>query len=337
MTPDVPTSWFPWLCRCRMIASKGEVGEAQAWADAVGAPDRVKRILKSPIGAGQTGNYEWAGAFAGDYRTVITAFVDGLRTRSIFFRLMDGGITRVPMRKRVGLMTSGASGWIVGEGQPTPLTKLQLANQLLEPVRAAALMVTTDELVRDVSAAGQTLFARELRGAVADVVDARFFDILGSVSTDVAIQSAGNDEDAIRLDLQAALLAVTTSGNSALFWVMSPDVAKRASTFTEIFPAMSAQGGEMVNLPALVTNVLSAGTLALIDASGIAGDFDTIELRASTQTAVEMSDLPTADAGSTLVSMFQTNGLALMATTLFAAEVLRANCVAMVTDIAWEI
>ncbi len=153
---------FPWLARTLAIRSKALVGDADAWIEA-NAPAPVQRILKAQVAAGTTLDPEWGGAAAGDYKNTVAAFVDSLRTASIYFRLLsDNGFVRVPLQRRVAITTATASGWIVGEGKPVPLSRLSLQNQLLQPHRAAALIVVTDELVGDVSAAGQALFVREL-------------------------------------------------------------------------------------------------------------------------------------------------------------------------------
>jgi hypothetical protein len=326
MQYETPSSLLPWLCRAVLIRSKANIGE-----EILGVPDRIARILRAPVGAVvQTG----------DYRFVVSAFIESLRTRSVFARLLDGGMTRIPLHTRAGVASSNATGWIVNEGKPKPLSQIVLSSQYLSPVKAVALVVVTEEMVRDISGPGQAFFSRELKSAISDVIDAKFFEVLSdSLSTGNIIPSAGNDAAAIRADLRAAMMAVPTGGNSALFWVMSSDVAKAASTVPEIFPAISPTGGEMCNLPALV-GAPDPGTLMLIDASGIAGDIDNISVRASAQADVEMLDASLVQdaetgTGSTLVSMFQSDALALLAETYFGVEVLRTDAAAMITDIEW--
>ncbi len=296
-----------------------------------------KRILKAGVAAGTTLDAEWAGAAVGDYRNVVAGFMESMRTRSVFYRLLnDNAFLRVPLNKRVAITTAAATGWIIGEGKPVPLSRLSLANAMLTPVRAAALIVVTDELARDVSASGQTLFSRELKGAVSDAVDQKFFEIIIDDTTDAeVIPSTGDDIEAILIDLRSALAAVTTGGNSALYWIASPDVAKFLSTAPQQFPAASALGGELLNLPLLVSSGLAPGELVLFDAVGVAADADTIEVKASTQTDIEMQDAPTSDAttgtGAAMVSMFQVDSTAIMATAIFGAELLRSDAVAKIT------
>ena len=102
---------------------------------------------------------------------------------------------------------------------------------------------------------------------------------------------------------------------------------------------MSASGGEMLNLPCLVSSAVDEGSLYLIDASRIAADVAAVELRASTHASIEMESSPEQDATTgddeELASMFQVGATALMATTLFGAEPTASDVVSVVTGIEW--
>ena len=342
--PESPGANFPWLARAVALKAKAAVGDVEIWAAANRAPERVQRILKSgAIPAGTTSDADWAGNAMGDYNASIIAFFESLRTTSVFFRLLaDNALRRVPLRQRVGIISGGSTGWIIGEGEAARLSKMTLRNGVLEPVRAAAMTILTDELWRNVSTSGQLSLVRELKGSVALVVDAKFLELIFDSSTDgsLTIGSAGADNDDVLTDLRSALLAVGSSSNSALYWVASVDVAKRASALgPALMPAMSASGGEILNLPCLVSSAVDEGSLYLIDASRIAADAATIELRASTHASVAMESSPDQDSATgddeLLTSLWQVGATALMATTLFGAEPTSADCVAVVTGIEW--
>ena len=344
MRPETPSANFPWLARAVALKAKAAVGEINHWAEMNRAPDRVVRILKSgSIPAGTTTVSDWAAAATGDYGASVNAFFESLRTTSVFFRLLaDRALRIVPLHQRVGIISGSASGWIVGEGKPVPLSKLELRNGVLEPVRAAAQIVLTDELWRNVSTAGQVAFAKELKGAVSDTVDRTFVDLIVDPSTDgsVVFNFAGSDNDDVYADLRRALFAVGSGSGSSLYWIAGTNVAKRASCLgPSMFEAMSPLGGEMANLPCLVSSAIDPDTLYLIDASRIAADALTIELRASSHASIEMESSPDHDATSgteaTLVSMFQVGATALQATVLFGAEPTAADCVAVIENVQW--
>ena len=145
-------------------------------------------------------------------------------------------------------------------------------------------------------------------------------------------------------DLRTALLAVNTVGAAKLYWVAAPDVAKKASTLADTaggdaFAAMSATGGELANLPAIVSSGVPAGSLYLIDASGIVADGGPVTVTATGQADVLMDTAPVMSSAvptaAQMVNMFQTNSTALKANAWFGAEVLRDDAVAVVTGINW--
>jgi hypothetical protein len=319
-----------------MIAKN--VGDTERFAAAY-CPPAVQRMVrhKTAIGAGSTADPAWAGDALGDYRNAVAAFVSSLATSSIFFRLIaDGAFVRVPMHTRAAIVSGAATGYIVGEGLPVPVSKLQLRNQFLSELKAAALVVVSSELLSNLSAAGQILFNKELKSAVSKVVDAKFLSEMVDDSDTLVISSSGDDP---MFDLRTLLLAVNTSGTPTLYFAVSPSVAKRAATLPTLFPSMTPTGGDMAGVPSVVTTAVEDGSIALIDASGIAADSNTIDLRVSQEADIEMLDNPTQDGttggGSSMVSMFQSNSVALQAIASFGVERLRADAIAILSGVAW--
>jgi len=336
---ESPIAVLSWVARAKAIASKSFHSDAEAWMAANRAPEKAMRIFKSPVGAGSTINSD-----LGDTGIAIGAWTDAMRTQSAFYRILsDNGFIRVPVRTRVGITTVPVTGSVVGEGDAVPMSPLTLQNVQLQPVKASSLIVVTDELLRDVSAAGQAALSRALIGAVSDAVDAAFLSIIVSTAT-TSNSSTGATALNAKTDLRTALLAVNTVGAAKLYWVAAPDVAKRASVLAttdgaDAFPAMSAMGGEMANLPAIVSSGVPAGTLYLVDASGIAADGGPVSVKVSTQGDVLMDTAPTMDATTPtpaqMVSLWQTNSTGLLANAWFGAQGLRDDCIAVIEDIAW--
>jgi HK97 family phage major capsid protein len=328
-----------WAARALAIASKSYAGAAENWLIDNRAPQKAQQIFKAAISASNTTDSD-----LGDYGISIGQWTDSLRTRSAFFRLLaDNAFTRVPMRTRVGLATSTASGAIVPEGEAVPVSRVTLDNVLLLPVKASALITVTDTLLRDVSAAGQALFNRELMSAVSDAVDAAFVDSI--LSTGITSNpSAGVSAVNAKHDLRTALLAVNTIGAARLYWLASVDVAKKAAALADsaggdAFPAMSPTGGELTALPCIVSSGLPDGTLLLLDASGIAADAAQVSVDLSRQATIRMDTAPVMSSvvptAAQMTSMFQTNSAALLASAWFGAQVLRDDALAMVTSINW--
>src|SRR4051794_30892752 len=105
MIPENPAANFPWYVRSLMAGKKdGSAGATLDFAESRRAPDRVVRVLKNQpaLVAG-----DFADQVSADYQIMVSQFVDSLRTRSAFFRMLEpGGFVRVPMNTRVGIVTA---------------------------------------------------------------------------------------------------------------------------------------------------------------------------------------------------------------------------------------
>ena len=106
-----------------------------------------------------------------------------------------------------------------------------------------------------------------------------------------------------------------------------------------VFPSLGPAGGEIRGVTALVSNGIPAGTAALVDCAQIAAAAGEVDVRVSSNADIEMSDAPGHDAttptGASLVSMFQSNGLAMKATATIAVTRLSEAGAVLVEDIAW--
>ena len=324
-----------WLARFKALTQvTGSAPEARNMLMAAGASSAALQLTHKT----QVGNISTADVDPDLWNSSAAFFSRAGRGPSAYFRIgaVENGFTRVPLRVPIGVTTANATAFIVGEGLPVPLSQITLEKQTLEPVTAAALMVLSQELALNLTGPAQIFVNSSLLGGVSAVVDEKFFEIIDDGAERV-FNASGQDEDDILTDLRTALDAVNSVGSARLFWIASQDVAKRLSTFPKLCPNASASGGEVVNLPLLVSSAAEAGSLRLLDASGVAADWGTIDISASRQADIEMADTPTQSAltgvGSSTVSMFTTNGVAVKAVIKFAAEKLRDDCIAKIMNI----
>jgi len=137
-----------------------------------------------------------------------------------------------------------------------------------------------------------------------------------------------------------ALVAAFAGDMSSAYLVTDPDTATglamvRGANGSFLFPDAGPRGGSVLGIPLLVSRFsprdTSGGQIALIDASGIAVAMDAIELSQSDQTSLAMSDTPTSPAS--MVSMFQTNSVALKAVIYANFENQRVGGVAVLTGV----
>lgn len=316
-----------WIARGKAVAAKSSREVAESWMATHGAPERAIRLIKAPVGGGVSSDALGTGIALGPWS-------DAMRTASAYYRILDdGGFTRIPMHRRVGMVTSAPSAGVIAEGVAIPVSTIVLNNVTLLPVKAGGLIVLTDELLLAVDAAGQASFSRSLQGVLAAAVDTAFVNIVATGVTPITSTTPNKD-------LRAALNAVNMVGLARPYWLAATDVGKFASslpTFQPAFAAASATGGELANLPMLVSSGVPSGTLYLLDASGVAADASGPEIAVSREADVVMDSAPAASSAAptaaSAVSMFTTDSHAVKATAVFAAAKLRADAVALVTGI----
>jgi hypothetical protein len=137
---------------------------------------------------------------------------------------------------------------------------------------------------------------------------------------------------------------VAPSAESQLLWAFAPDTARRASMLATmaggfIFPDMSPTGGTIRGIPAIVTDGLAAGKVALLDGASMVGAMEPFDLLVSTEGTVEMQTAPTqnsaAGTGASLVSLWQNNLTGIFARAPFGVKRIRNNAVALLNGVAW--
>jgi Phage capsid family len=335
-----------WASLVRHFArGRGSRANAAELARAARAPARVVETLeKSTVTVG--GLTEW-GTQATAFRLLADAFVDSLRHGSIFYRMLaDGGLIRLPFAVRVGSIINAAGASIVTPGAAIPVSRLDLEASNLERKKAAALLVLSRELL-DSGTAAESLISRSLRASVSLAVDSEF---VTDIKTGGAVTNAATAN--VLADLATALTAVGLTEASRPYWLAAPDVAIRlatvdtASANTPVFPSVSPVGGSLLGIPLLVSSAVPAGTLTLVDTSGIGGASDGVDIMASEHGTVEMEDAPasTAGAGSPeapvpptgpIVSLWQENMIGVRVLAYWGAAKLRRGGVATITGISW--
>jgi hypothetical protein len=96
---------------------------------------------------------------------------------------------------------------------------------------------------------------------VSDAVDSAFLNVITDTGT-TSTPSSGPEAANAKADLRAALLSIDAVSDQRLYWIASVDVAKKASTLAsqgiDVVGSMSVSGGEMANLPCLVSSGVPA-------------------------------------------------------------------------------
>lgn len=348
-----------------MFAAKGDVNSAKAFAEnKFGFDTRLQNVMKAAVAAGTTTSPTWAGNLV-DYQNLSNEFIEFLRPRTIVGQFGVGGIPalrRVPFNSRIpGKTSAGRAGW-VGEGYRKPATSAGYAAAELKWAKIAAISVVTEELERFSDPAIVQLTRDDLSDAVIERMDEDFVDPAKAVGTGATespasitngvtpIPSSGSDADGVRADI-AALWAVADETNlpaGSAVYITDSKTARNLSLMrnplgAREFPEVRVNGsGSIDGVPLIISNYVPSDTsgslfiLAFASEIYIADDGQ-VNIDISREATVFLDDAaatqtPTA---AQLVSMFQTNQLAIRAERYVRWQKRRPQAVAYLNGVSW--
>ena len=323
---------------------------------------RIQWLLRAAVAGGTTTDANWAGPLV-QATTLTSEFVEWLRPMTILGKFGTGpypSLRRVPFNVRIVGQTSGGSGYWVGEAAPKPLTKYDYAAVTLTWAKVAAISVISEELARFSSPAAETLVRDALAGSLIERLDIDFVDPNKAAVANVspasitnaiaALVSSGTDIDAVLADVNAlfsAFIAANINPSSGVF-IMPQTVALSLSLLQNAlgqpaFPTITMTGGTFFGLPVITSQYAAIGSPAsnlviLVNASDVfLADDGGFSIDASREASLEMSDDPAGDSGSAseVVSMYQTNQIALRAERYVNWALRRAAAVAYLSGVAW--
>lgn len=336
-----------------LAAAKGVRSEALSIAKSKYPDDtKLHHVLKAAVSAGTTTDPQWAGALV-EYQDFANDFVEFLRPQTIIGRFGQGGIPalrQVPFNIRVPAQTSGGAAQWVGQGKAKPLTKFDFESITFGFAKVAAISVLTEELIRFSTPSADVLVRNGLAESVIARLDADFInpakaEVAGvspaSITNGIAgIPSTGNpDEDAAAAFGQFIAAELQPTGG---VWLMSSTTAlalsmRKNPLGQKEYPEMTMLGGTFQGLPAIVSQyvgnqlvLVNAPDIYLADDGGVAVDM-------SSEASLEMESAPTGDSitptGTELVSMWQTNSVAIRAERWINWKRRRSAAVARVTNV----
>lgn len=346
-------------------AAKGNIPQAFEIAKSRFADTpRIANVLKAAVAAGTTSDATWAAPLV-EYNQFAGDFVEFLRPMTILGKFGANGIPAlraIPFNVHIRGQTSGGNGYWVGQGKPKPLTKFDFNDVYMPFTKVANIAVLTEELLRFSNPSAEALVRDALAGALIELMDETFVDPAAAAVSNVSpasitngvspIPSSGNDADAIRVDVAAAMATFITANISLStgVWIMPASIALRLSLMRNAlgqkeFPELTMLGGRFEGLPVIVSEYVPTVTdgayVILASASDIwLADDGLVTVDASREASLEMLDNPTNDASdgnpaTTMISMFQTNSIAMRAERFVNWKKRRAAAVALISEVNW--
>lgn len=291
----------------------------------------LAEILKAnEIAGGGTGSGEWGaelvqadGRYTGD-------FIEYLKKQTVYDRL---ALREIPENVTIQGQDGIATGYWVGQSKAIPVSAQDFSAVTLTSLDVAAISVISKKLLRESSPAAEMLVRDGLITAIAQRIDTTFLSDVAAVASVSpagmlrqvsAFSSDGNTAAGLLSDIKQLYAPFIAAQNaSGLNFVANKSLAKsiqlmRNALGQHEFPGITQEGGTLEGDPIVTGDNVTATHLILLKPSDIykIGDRG-IQVSMSQDAMIEMnsvpsgaSDTPTA-AGNTLVSMYQTESVAL--------------------------
>lgn len=323
----------------------------------------LENIIKATVAAGTTQDATYASPLV-DYINYAGDFVTFLRARTLLGQFGTGNIPalrRIPFNVHIKGETAGGTGFWVGEGKPAPVTKFGFNSTYHGWFKVAGVAVLTEELIRFSDPSAEMYVRDSLAAALGERMDTDFinpaFAGVANVSPAsitygiAAIVSGGNDADHVRSDLIALWAAADAANHdfdSPVYLMRSSTARALANMYNALgqreFPNITARGGELGGIPVLVSNYVTSDSngpfVVLVNASDIYfSDDDQVTVDFSNEASIQMLDNPTnaSDNGTatSMVSMFQTDSVALRGKRFLNWSRRRNTAVAVLAHVHW--
>lgn len=308
------------------------------------------QVVKAAVSGGGTDSGEWGAELAQADTRYTGDFIDFLYNQTVFDRLP---LREVPANVHIKGQDGAATGYWVGQSKSIPLSKADFSDVVLAPLKVAALAVVSKELLRDSSPSAELLVRDALVQASAQRVDQTFLSASAAVAGVspagilnglTAGTTAGNDVEGVIADVKALYASFIAANNAdGLQFVSTQSLAKALGLMQNVmgnwaFPGLSANGGTLLGDPLVAGGNVGTGDLILLKPSDIykIGDRG-VEISLSTEAAIEMADNPvgasdTPTANTSVVSMFQTESVAIKVVRPLNFAKRRASAVAFIGD-----
>jgi HK97 family phage major capsid protein len=326
----------------------------------------LEGFFKAQVAGGTTTDPSWAAPLV--YADNLTSeFVEYLRPMTIIGKFGANGIPSlraIPFNVRFPAQVTGGDGYWVGEGQPKPLTRFSFEEVTLRWTKVANIAVVTEDLLRFSTPSAEIVVRNALAEALQARLDSDFINPSISLQADVrpasitngatTSASSGVDAAAVRADIRT-LLSVFIAANistSGLVFIMREAQALalmllRNDLGQREFPDIRINGGTLEGIPVITSQYVPQGVVVaaapgeiyLADDGGVSIDLSreaSLEMADSGLTNAVINDAsPPVSVESALVSMFQTNSVAIRAERFINWRRRRTAAVAYLTGVGW--
>jgi len=325
---------------------------AKSWNDST---PEVELMVKAAVAAGTTTDATWAGPLA-VAQPLVDEFLELLRPRTLIGRIP--GLRQVPFNVSVSSQTTGGTfGW-VGQGAAKPVTKMDYSTVTLGFAKAAGIVVLTEELVRLSSPSAEATVREQMIAGTQQFLDTQFTDpavaeVVGvnpaSITNGAPTAAAsGTSGAAARADLAAAIAAFAAAEiplNESVFLMNESNAFGIGISLNALgqamFPGVGMNGGSIMGIPIVVTNVVSNRIVLVHAPSILFADEGGVRVDVSREASIIMNDAPgavvqAAGAAPIHTSLWQNNLIGLRAERFITWKRARTGSVRVITGAAYN-
>lgn len=281
-------------------------------------------------------------------------FIELLRAQTIIGRLP--GYRSVPFLLPITTQTAGGSAQWVGEGKLKPVTALGFGKDSIPLTKVAAIIAVSEELASHSSPDVELLIRDALIADVRERLDTDFIDPAKTAVSGVSpasitngvtpVPASGATWQHFEVDVNTALgnMAAANIPLDNLVFVLHPSTALKLSSIktefgVKVYPDLTPNGGTLLGYPVVVSSLIPATPtvggypIVIMRYTDIAiAASPAVTVRTSTEASLILSDAPETDKATIdPVSMFQTNGIAVLAERFMNWKRLRAGSVQLIT------
>ncbi len=291
---------------------------------------QLVEVIKAGVSGGSTQSGEWGSELVAADERFVGDFIEHLSQITVFDKLP---LREIPANVTIKGQDGIATGFWVGEGKSIPVSAQDFNSVTLRPLKVAAISVLTRELLEDSSPSAEMLVRDGLATAIGQRTDATFVSAAAAVPNVspagilqglTSLGSNGTTAAALRQDIVELYSPFLAEYNATdLHYVCNPLLAQRISLLTSTlglkeFPDLNASGGTMDGDPVITGDNVGATNLILLSPKDIYRIGDSgLQVSMSHDATIEQDSSPTGDAVSpteasaTLMSMFQTDSVAI--------------------------
>jgi HK97 family phage major capsid protein/HK97 family phage prohead protease len=325
----------------------------------------MKLIAKAAVTGGNTTDPSWAAPLV-EPTNLVSEFVEFLRPQTIIGKFGLNGIPAlraVPFNIKVPVQTSGGTAQWVGDGKPKPLTKFDFEQMTLAFNKVAAIAVISEELIRHSSPSAELMVRNSLGDSViarldTDIVNPAITEVVGTrppsfTNGAQTYVSFGIDADSVRADVKrmVSFFIAANIPTDSIVIIMRQAQALSLSLMRNAlgqkeFPDMTMNGGLLEGVPVIasqypptgIVTAVCASEIYLADDGGVAIDMSreaSLQMDSSPTNTINNGASPPVPVAIELVSMFQTNSVAIRAERIITWKRRRTAAVVYQTATGW--